>query len=232
MAGWPRHGWVRLGEGWAAGLRCPPDEAGLDEVGLDKAGLDKAARAEVGDWCRAGRPLVIARGRPGDGVGALRLGLATPDKRRIGLHVGTDAVAERRPPLPLAETAGSAPEGWRPMLGDLARRALDLDAPAAVYGSLAWQHQTGLRYVRPDSDIDLLFTPSGRRSLERVLALLAEAGDGTPRLDGEILLPDGAAVAWRELAGRPARLLVKGPAAVELRDLSAVLALFEREEAA
>lgn len=219
---WPRHGWVRLGEGWAGHLRSP---------------LAEAERAEVGDWCAAGRPLVIARGRPGDVAGELRLGLATPDKRRIGLHVAAGAVAERLAPLPLAEAVEAAPEAWRPMLADLARRAQDLGAAAAVYGSLAWQHRTGLRYVRPDSDIDLLFAPSDRWRLARLLDLLAETGDGTPRLDGEILLPDGAAVAWRELAGRelagpPARLLVKGLADVALRDLASVLALFDREDAA
>ncbi|MBK1838723.1 malonate decarboxylase holo-[acyl-carrier-protein] synthase [Azospirillum sp. YIM B02556] len=213
---WPRHGWVRLGEGWASRLRSP---------------LAPAKLAEAEDWCRASRPLVIARGRPEDGTGELRLGLATPDKRRIGLHVTADAVAERLDPLPLAEAAASAPEGWRPMLTNLALRAQELGTAAAVYGSLAWQHRTGLRYVRPESDIDLLFAPRDRRQLDGLLDLLVAVGDATPRLDGEILLPDGAAVAWRELAGRPRRLLVKGPAEVSLRDLSAVLALFDREDA-
>lgn len=214
---WPRHGWVRLVENWAGHLRSP---------------LAEAERAEVGDWCAAGRPLVIARGRPGDAAGELRLGLATPDKRRIGLHVAVDAVAGRLAPLPLTEAVDLAPAAWRPMLADLVRRTRDLGAVAAVYGSLAWQCRTGLRYVRPESDVDLLFAPSGRWQLDRLLNLLAAAGGGTPRLDGEILLPDGAAVAWRELAGRPAHLLVKGPAEVALRDLASVLRLFDREDAA
>lgn len=214
---WPRHGWVRLGEGWAASLRSP---------------LTAAEATEVADWCAAGRPLVIARGWPGDGAGELRLGLATPDKRRIGLHVAVDAVAERWDPLPLAEAVDAAPEAWRAMLAELVRRAQDVGVTPAVYGSLAWQHRTGLGYVRPDSDIDLLFAPRERWQLDGLLDLLAAAGDGTPRLDGEILLPDGAAVAWRELAGRPARLLVKGPAEVSLRDLPSVLTLFDREDAA
>lgn len=214
---WPRHGWVRLGEGWAASLRSP---------------LTAAELAEVADWCAAGRPLVIARGRPGDGAGELRLGLATPDKRRIGLHVAADAVTARLDPLPLAEAVGSAPEAWRPMLVELGRRVLAIGVTPAVYGSLAWQHLTGLGYVRPESDIDLLFAPRDRWQLDGLLDLLAAVGDCSPRLDGEILLPDGAAVAWRELAGRPARLLVKGPAEVGLRDLASVLALFDRENAA
>lgn len=191
-----------------------------------------AEAAEVADWCRAGRPLVIARGRPEDRAGELRLGLATPDKRRIGLHVAAEAVADRLDPLPLAEAVESAPQAWRAMLAELVRRAQVLGVRPAVYGSLAWQQRTGLAYVRPDSDIDLLFAPRDRRQLEGLLDLLAAMGEGSPRLDGEILLPDGAAVAWRELAGRPDRLLVKGPAEVSLRDLPSVLALFDREDAA
>lgn len=214
---WPRHGWVRLGDGWAGHLRSP---------------LASAERAEVVDWCAAGRPLVIARRHPEDEVGELRLGLATPDKRRIGLHVTVEAVTGRLPPLPLAEAVDAAPALWCPMLTDLARRAQELGAAAAVYGSLAWQQRTGLPYVRPESDVDLLFAPRDRWQLDRLLDLVAEVGDGNPRLDGEILLPDGAAVAWRELAGRPARLLVKGAAEVGLRDLASVLALFDREDAA
>lgn len=214
---WPRHGWVRLGEGWADCLRSP---------------LAEADRGEVADWCRAGLPLVIARGRPDDGAGELRLGLATPDKRRIGLHVAVDAVAERWGPLPLAEAVESSPQAWQAVLAELVRRALALGVRPAVYGSLAWQHRAGLGYVRPDSDVDLLFAPRDRWQLDGLLDLLRATGDGSPRLDGEILLPDGAAVAWRELAGRPARLLVKGPAEVDLRDLPSVLALFDRENAA
>ncbi|WP_434621086.1 malonate decarboxylase holo-[acyl-carrier-protein] synthase [Azospirillum sp. B2RO_4] len=214
---WPRHGWVRLGENWADCLR---------------SSLGEAEREEVADWCRAGRPLVIARGRSEDGAGELRLGLATPDKRRIGLHVAAEAVAESWGPLPLAEAVETAPEAWRPMLAELVRRALAVGVGPAVYGSLAWQHRTGLGYVRPDSDVDLLFAPRDRRQLDGLLDLLRAFGDGSPRLDGEILMPDGAAVAWRELAGRPDRLLVKGPAEVELRDLPSVLALFDREDAA
>lgn len=220
-APWLRHHWVRLAEGWAGGLRSP------------LAGLE---RAEVGDWCGRGLPLVVARRRPGDGADELRLGLATPDKRRIAVHVAADAVAGRMGPVPLAEALDSAPAAWRAPLAELARRSAALGVPAAVYGSLAWQHRTGLGYVRAESDVDLLFAPRCRTGLDRLLGLLAEV-DGAPhgsapRLDGEVLLPGGAAVAWRELAGRPARLLVKGATEVGLYDTAAVLALFANSEAA
>src|SRR3954447_17708746 len=83
------------------------------------------------------------------------------------------------------------------------------------------------------SDVDLLFAPRGWGAVEELLAALGGldgfgSADG-PRLDGEILLPDGGAVAWRELASRPSKLLVKGPMDVTLRDRAAVAALFSEE---
>jgi len=82
-------------------------------------------------------------------------------------------------------------------------------------------------YVRPDSDVDLLFDAQAAPPLGPVLdfvdALSADAH--TPRLDGELILPGGAAVAWRELARRPDELLVKGTGGPALRPRPSVEAL-------
>ncbi|WP_448202468.1 malonate decarboxylase holo-[acyl-carrier-protein] synthase [Azospirillum sp. sgz302134] len=211
-----RHGWVKLGEGWEAHLRSP---------------LSVEERAEVEDWRQRGLPLVVARRQPADGADDLRLGLATPDKRRIGVHAATAAALDQTGPLPLADSVPSAPEAWRARLGAVVRLADIVGTQAHVFGSLAWQHLSGLSYVRAGSDVDLLFAPRRWPVVEGLLAVLADL-DGFhppegPRLDGEILLPDGGAVAWRELAARPAKLLVKGPADVTLRNYAQITALFD-----
>jgi triphosphoribosyl-dephospho-CoA synthase len=80
-----------------------------------------------------------------------------------------------------------------------------------VHGSLAWQHLSGVVHVRSSSDVDLLARPRDAAALAALLALLGEAdGRGGPRLDGEVILPGGGGVAWRELRAGSARLLVKG----------------------
>lgn len=213
-----RHDWVQLGEGWEGHLRSP---------------LTAEDRDEVEDWRRRGFPLVVARRQPADGGDDLRLGLALPDKRRIGVHVAAPAAVAHACPLALAAALASAPEAWRPLLDAVVRLGNALDVPTCVFGSLAWQHLSGLRYLRPGSDVDLLFAPRGWGAVEELLAALGGldgfgSADG-PRLDGEILLPDGGAVAWRELASRPSKLLVKGPMDVTLRDRAAVAALFSEE---
>jgi phosphoribosyl-dephospho-CoA transferase len=213
-----RHDWVHLGDGWGGELRSP---------------LTAEDRGEVESWRRRGFPLVVARRQPADGEDDLRLGLALPDKRRIGVHVAAPAAVEHAGPPALAAALASAPEAWWPRLGAVVRLADELGVPARVFGSLAWQHLSGLAYVRPGSDVDLLFTPRRWAMVEGLLAALVDLdgfcpADG-PRLDGEIQLPDGGAVAWRELATRPARLLVKGSMDVTLRDHAAVAALFSEE---
>ena len=158
---------------------------------------------------------MVARGQPGDEAGTLRLGLALPDKTRIGLNIATDAVASVRQPPCLADTFAAAPASWVETLAKVQAIAERHDVAVAVYGSLAWQALTGLAYVRPGSDVDLLLTSGRWTDLERVTVALA-ALSGAPRLDGEAILPGGAAVAWRELARAPVRLLVKDRASVYL----------------
>jgi phosphoribosyl-dephospho-CoA transferase len=208
-----RHDWIGLGGDWERWLRTP---------------LTQEDRDAVEGWRRRGLPLVVARRQPADAADDLRLGLSLPDKRRIGVHVASSAAVTHAGPPALAAVLASAPAVWWPLLASVLLAADALGVPVHVFGSLAWQHWSGQEYVRPGSDIDLLFAPRRWTEVERLLAELQSlCGPGAvPRLDGEVLLPDGGAVAWRELAARPARLMVKGPRDVALRDHAAVAALF------
>lgn len=157
----------------------------------------------VRHWVAAGRPLVVAASRAGDTEGTLRLGLALPDRRRIGLTVAAEAVDRVLGPVRLADVVRDLPAGMQSQ-ADL---VLALCPRACVFGSVAWQAMTGLPYLRATSDLDLL-CPAGDDPLPLADALAALPA--LPRLDGEIALPDGRAVAWRELARRPDTVLVKG----------------------
>ncbi len=142
---------------------------------------------------------------------------------------------------------------WRALLAMLAAA----DCAPRVYGGYGWQALTRLAYVHAASDIDLLLPVDSAAQADAVARVLAlqrgsdlafcppssEAG-GThaspegrrqgltpwngPRLDGELLFPDGAAIAWREwLAhreGRAAQVLVKRLHSVALETPAAGLA--------
>ncbi|MFL5264754.1 MAG: malonate decarboxylase holo-[acyl-carrier-protein] synthase [Anaeromyxobacteraceae bacterium] len=213
-----RHDWVRLREGWPRGLLAP---------------VAASDRASLEQWLARGRPLVVARALEGDPPGSVRLGLALPGRRRIGVVVPSSAVRGRLAPPALEAALGCAPAGGARWLRELAARLRAADVEPAVYGSLAWQHvaaDPALAYVTPESDVDLLVRPSTRASADAALAILTEAAaaEPVPRLDGELVLPDGAAVAWRELASTAARVLVKTTATARLIARAEVLGTFGR----
>jgi phosphoribosyl-dephospho-CoA transferase len=189
-------------------------------------------RAAIEQWRREDWPAIVRRVDAGLAEGQVSLGIALPpaadgSKGRIALNAYTSDIARRAPALALADAAKAAPAEWRPALDELVAES---DGMAIqVYGSLAMQAITGQDYLTPHSDIDLLFSPANQHALVAGLALLEHYSAMLP-LDGEIVFPSGAAVAWKEWlnAGRhQARVLVKDAAAVRLTPTALLLATLE-----
>ncbi len=204
-------------------LRLAPD--------ADWRALDPAASGRLRAWLAAGFPAVLARCQGDEPSGWLRLGVPLPPaegKRRLTLLTPRAAIADWRPPLSLRAALPTAPKAWTPALARMRALAEALGLEPAVFGAFAWQALTGLEYVHAGSDLDLAWRPRAREELWALLVALPEWEAATGRrTDGELLLPDGAGVCWRELASGAARVLVKAPAAVELRSRREVLAAFE-----
>jgi phosphoribosyl-dephospho-CoA transferase len=192
---------VRLsGEGWARVLDAP---------------WDATARQCLALWAARGLPLVVTR-QPVDLPDSLATGLPAPARfRRLRLAV---AVAPRHvmflDEFPAAEAVArllprTEAAGWRTLVAQLAAA----DCLPRVYGGYGWQAITRLAYVHAASDVDLLLPVVSHAQADVVARLLSGLAWDGPRLDGELLFPDGAAVAWREwLAhrqGHSARVLVK-----------------------
>ncbi|MES2185351.1 MAG: malonate decarboxylase holo-[acyl-carrier-protein] synthase [Pseudomonadota bacterium] len=207
-----RHGLVHLGAaGWAQAL------AGT---------WDTEARACLVHWAAHRLPLVVTRQavrRPGAAPsGELALGLPAPacwSRRRLALRVPASAVlyADQFPRM--AAVTPLLPRQARARWTALCR-VFDTEGWAArVYGSHGWQRMTGLAYLHAASDLDLLVPVESAEAADRAGCLLAAVSDGwatsaaVPRLDGELVFPGGAAVAWREWAawraGEAAAVLVK-----------------------
>jgi phosphoribosyl-dephospho-CoA transferase len=204
-----RHDLAWLGSGWRRSLLSP---------------LSAEDEAAIAGWAERDRPAVICRRRPGSPAGAVTLGVALPGPgRRLELTVRAEGVARRAGPLRLREAAASAPPEWRVPLAMLDVALASVGTSAGVFGSLAWQHLVGEPYLREGSDVDLLLGLLGPASLWDGLAVLAAHDRGPVRLDGEVLLHGGRAVAWRELAGRPARVLVKSVEGVALLPVAEAL---------
>ncbi|GJD81210.1 malonate decarboxylase holo-[acyl-carrier-protein] synthase [Methylobacterium gregans] len=209
--GFRRHDLVRVeASAFAHLLRGRPD-------------LDGAP--DVADWAVRGRPLIVRRYGPGEDRSLVPLGLPLPPaagKRRIGLALPFPTLA----PLPaptLAQARGSAPEAWQPTIEALLALGTANGLVPRPFGALLWQALTGLAYLAPTSDLDLLWpvteVPPG------FLASLAQIAAAAPmRIDGEVILPDGAGIHWRELHEAGGAVLAKHRDRLEMRDAAGLRA--------
>jgi phosphoribosyl-dephospho-CoA transferase len=194
--------------GWAAQL-----------TGVDASNrADALHRWRDNDW-----PLIVRRREPDAPADIVCAGLAAPPdpasgaKLRIPLRVNASDIARHQRPLPLRAALQAAPENWRAAFTALVADTAGCDM--RVYGSFAMQAHTGLHYLRPGSDIDIVFRPTTALQLDAGLTLLAAHATELP-LDGEIIFPSGQAVAWKEWhATRDStmRVLVKAASSVQLR---------------
>ena len=174
-------------EAWAEGLDLRPEPV---EIPL------------IRDWAICGWPVIVRRRLQGEPEGRLPVGVPLPPvfgKRRVAVTVAAWGVVKHAPPPPLRSAAGAAGATWRRKIAGVLALGERLGLEPAVFGSLLWQHHTGLSYLTASSDLDLLWRLPANFALMPLLAGLAGADDAPPRLDGEIVFPDGSAINWREL---------------------------------
>ncbi len=212
-----RHDWVTLSDDWRRKILAP----------LSAEDDEALAR-----WSDKGRPLVVARQRTFDAPDFLRLGLALPGKRRVGLALSTAGIALRRRPLSFLDVAEIGATLWPEPMRELATTIARVAPETRVFGSLAWQFfaaDPAMIYVTKESDIDLLLAPAHHGRLAGWIALLQNFENRwqAPRLDGEIALPGGDFISWREFAARPKTILVKGAKDVSLRPIEQIDAELE-----
>jgi phosphoribosyl-dephospho-CoA transferase len=175
-------------------------------------------------WSTRGWPLVVRRAEDEEAASddPIAVGLPLPPslgKGRLKFRLPRDGVAAHAPSLTLDEVVTQLRPTFSSALTPLARAAARERIVLRVFGSAAWEVQTGLGYLRADSDLDLLAEPATRAELSSVLALLDRVQERLAmRLDGEIVFPGGDAVAWREWAfgNRESRVLVKNMSRVAL----------------
>ncbi len=179
---------------------------------LLEASPDLAEEQLIIGWADRGWPLIVRRTVPGEAEG-VPLGLPLPPahgKRRLAFTMQPHHVIATSPPPLLSQAIGVAPAHWRPTLDGLVALAIARGGEARIYGSLAWHLLTGLDYLTPKSDIDLLLPLPPAADVARMTAELRALEIAAPmNLDGELVRDDGAAVNWRELHEGAREVLVK-----------------------
>ncbi|MBS1160214.1 MAG: malonate decarboxylase [Proteobacteria bacterium] len=189
-----------------------------------------AAWSALADWLAAGRPLVAARQTAG--ATQVQLGLSLPlaqGRQRLSILVEASQIAEVRLPLDTRQCLAGLPAGQAAILLALAERIETSGARLGIYGSLAWEALSGEAYRHAASDIDLICDVANLTQYAIALDALRQAiADFPGRLDGELRLPDGRAVAWQEILmlGKASgkSVLVKGERDVAVQPLSGWLA--------
>lgn len=211
-----RHQLARLSApGWAPILRRSWDGQALDCLA---------------HWATHQLPLVVTR-QSIDATttdGSIALGLPAPalwGRRRLALQVPRTAVLLFDEFPHLAEVRRLLPQPARRAVRDLLGALDACGAKARVFGSYGWQAISGLDHARPESDLDLSVAVEGVVHADAVARVLQSFSSARPRLDGELLFGDGAAVAWREWAqwraGRTQAVMVKRLDSVSLqRDIT------------
>ncbi len=184
-------------------------------------------------WLASGLPLVATRQPSLRGL--VQLGLSLPlrlARQRLTIQVAEDQIARISAPLTVARCRSRLPTALAGVLEQLDEEILACGARLGVFGSLSWENLSGEIYRHAESDIDLICDVASHGQLLRSLEALKRAAAELPcRLDGELRLPDGRAVAWQEVAAcyphgeRP--VLVKGEQAVELLALDQWLSVLQ-----
>lgn len=198
--------------------------------GLLRQASDHEAAECLEHWLDQRLPLVV--GRQELGRAELSLGLPAPvrwEKRRLSLSAERDCVLyQDRFPRALDVRTLLSPrlrESWIELCGLLSGFA----ANPRVHGSYGWQRITRLEYVTRRSDLDLHLSVFDADIADRVARCLDEFRWDGPRIDGELVFPDGSAVAWREWLqwrrGKTGEVLVKRLYGVALKSDAQWLAL-------
>jgi phosphoribosyl-dephospho-CoA transferase len=218
--GWPRHTFIQV------------DAEALERHG--PSAPDRQTTEFVQIWFVEHRPAICTGSHADLPSGCVAAGIAMPPaqgKRRIALSLPRSAIVAHLPPPPLGEVAKTCTL-HRGALLELVRRAESARLQFSVFGSFAWQHLTGLRYVTESSDLDVLWWPRHVHELHTGVDLLArwESEFGL-RADGEAVLPNEDAVSWREWAKSCDTLLLKNAVGARLAGRSACLATWLAHEA-
>jgi phosphoribosyl-dephospho-CoA transferase len=186
---WKRHDLLHVApDAWASALAHRPALADLPLLGR---------------WADREWPVIVRRRAEGEERGLVPVGVPLPPaagKCRVALVLPPDGILQRSSPPLLRAAARVAQPDWQPTIASLLALGARTGVEPSAFGSLLWEHLTGLSYLSPKSDLDVLWpVPANSDVLSLVSGIAQVHRDAPFRIDGEVIFPDGSAVNWREL---------------------------------
>jgi phosphoribosyl-dephospho-CoA transferase len=160
---WRRHDLLHVApDVWASALAHCPSSADLPLVRT---------------WADRGWPVIVRRRAEGEDPDLAPVGVPLPPaagKRRVALLLPPDGVLRRSSPPLLRAVANVAGLGWQPTIASLLDLGERIGVEPSAFGSLLWQHQTGLSYLSPHSDLDVLWPVSEDFDVLSLVSSVAE----------------------------------------------------------
>ena len=185
----------------------------------------------IGDWADWGWPVIVRRRSEPEDRRLVPIGVPLPPafgKQRVALLVPPNGVTHRFSPPSLSAMATVAYPGWLSTIDALLVVGARCGVEPSAFGSLLWQHLTGLSYLTPHSDLDVLWRIPNDFDVLSLVSSIADVQHNAPlRIDGEVVFPDGSAVNWRELwiayqSSDQHMVLAKTMEGVQLLDIAAL----------
>ncbi len=173
---------------------------------------DPRCMETIREWLACGRHVIVRR--PCLTEEGLHCGIPLPPGRgwnRLAFTIDPAGIAGRLPLPRLEECLNLLPEARRKPLAGLSELGPE------VFGSLAWQHLTGLSYLHDKSDVDLLFRVRSRKELRSLCTALTELNP-PGFCDIEIMLWNGCAFSYKEWRKETTSVLLKGDHDLSLCD--------------
>ncbi|MCE7506738.1 malonate decarboxylase holo-[acyl-carrier-protein] synthase [Polynucleobacter sp. IMCC30063] len=157
-------------------------------------------------------------------IGLLQLG-SPKSKQRLYLLVKNTVIDKVEQPLLLASVLAYLPLQHCLCATHLLALLQGVEVEIRVYGSAFWSHAQKSTCMTEESDLDLIIQTHGRNNIEKTFVALNKCSNlYAIRLDGELELPDGNTVAWRELSIMPDKILVKSDHGPSLQNCSEIWA--------
>jgi len=178
------------------------------------------ADARIASWAENRWPVMVRRYLPTDKPHQIPVAISlppTPLKSGLALQLAPDQIGTHVPAVSIRSGIVSAPDFWARTLHTLIEIGECFDTEPVLFGSLLWQTLTGAIYLNERSDLDLIWPVSRYSQALGLGRAIAACADSSPmRIDGEFVLPDGAAVNWREFLNAP-EVMVKTLHRIECR---------------
>ncbi len=193
---------------------------------IEAQAWDPEAQEILAHWRTHSLPLVVCRHRDEPTADQLCVGLPAPtrwSRRRLSLSIRLAQIKVSGVFPAFLQLARA--RHWGRAALDFGMAVSTLGVNARVYGSHGWQLLTDLHYLHAESDIDVSLHVDDFEMARQLVSILATTALHR-RVDGEIVFPNGEAIAWREFQNlveeKTMQVLVKTPCSIRLAAIDEV----------